>query len=49
VTAGDARTAELASRRPGGLIALQTECTIDLFVNTVFNYPSLGEAYKYAA
>jgi hypothetical protein len=49
VTAGDARTAELASRRPGGLIALQTECTIDLFVNTVFNYPSLGEAYKYGA
>ena len=32
-----------------GLIALQTGCTIDLFVNTVFNYPSLGDAYKYAA
>ena len=32
-----------------GLIALQTECTIDTFVNTVFNYPSLGDAYKYAA
>jgi NAD(P) transhydrogenase len=32
-----------------GLIALQTECTIDMFVNTVFNYPSLGDAYKYAA
>jgi len=32
-----------------GLMALQTECTIDLFVNTVFNYPSLGDAYKYAA
>jgi len=32
-----------------GLIALQTECTIDMFVDTVFNYPSLGDAYKYAA
>jgi NAD(P) transhydrogenase len=32
-----------------GLMALQTESTIDMFVNTVFNYPSLGEAYKYAA
>jgi NAD(P) transhydrogenase len=32
-----------------GLLALQTECTIDTFVNTVFNYPSLGDAYKYAA
>jgi NAD(P) transhydrogenase len=32
-----------------GLMALQTGCTIDMFVNTVFNYPSLGDAYKYAA
>jgi len=32
-----------------GLIALQTECTIDMFVNTVFNYPSLSDVYKYAA
>jgi NAD(P) transhydrogenase len=32
-----------------GLLALQTESTIDLFINTVFNYPSLGDAYKYAA
>jgi NAD(P) transhydrogenase len=32
-----------------GLMALQTEITIDMFVNTVFNYPSLGDAYKYAA
>jgi NAD(P) transhydrogenase len=32
-----------------GLIALQTECTIDMFVNTVFNYPSLSDIYKYAA
>jgi NAD(P) transhydrogenase len=32
-----------------GLMALQTESTIDMFVNTVFNYPSLSDAYKYAA
>jgi NAD(P) transhydrogenase len=32
-----------------GLLALQTECTIDVFVNTVFNYPSLSDVYKYAA
>ena len=32
-----------------GLIALQTECTIDMFVNTVFHYPSLSYVYKYAA
>jgi NAD(P) transhydrogenase len=32
-----------------GLIALQTECSIDMFVNTVFNYPSLSDVYKYAA
>jgi NAD(P) transhydrogenase len=32
-----------------GLIALQTECTIDMFINTVFNYPSLSDVYKYAA
>ena len=32
-----------------GLMALQAEMTIDTFVNTVFNYPSLGDAYKYAA
>jgi NAD(P) transhydrogenase len=32
-----------------GLMALETESTIDIFVNTVFNYPSLGDAYKYAA
>jgi len=32
-----------------GLMALQTESTIDMFVNTAFNYPSLGDAYKYAA
>jgi NAD(P) transhydrogenase len=32
-----------------GLMALQTECTIDTFVNTVFNYPSLSDVYKYAA
>jgi NAD(P) transhydrogenase len=32
-----------------GLMVLQTEGTIDVFVNSVFNYPSLGDAYKYAA
>jgi NAD(P) transhydrogenase len=32
-----------------GLMGLQSEITIDMFVNTVFNYPSLGDAYKYAA
>jgi NAD(P) transhydrogenase len=32
-----------------GLIALQTQSTIDMFVNTVFNYPSLSDVYKYAA
>jgi NAD(P) transhydrogenase len=32
-----------------GLMALQAEMTIDMFVNTVFNYPSLSDAYKYAA
>jgi NAD(P) transhydrogenase len=32
-----------------GLIVLQTGGTIDTFINTVFNYPSLGDAYKYAA
>jgi NAD(P) transhydrogenase len=32
-----------------GLIVLQAGGTIDTFINTVFNYPSLGDAYKYAA
>ena len=32
-----------------GLIVLQAGGTIDMFINTVFNYPSLGDAYKYAA
>jgi NAD(P) transhydrogenase len=32
-----------------GLMVLQTGGTIDAFINTVFNYPSLGDAYKYAA
>jgi NAD(P) transhydrogenase len=32
-----------------GLMVLQAGGTIDAFINTVFNYPSLGETYKYAA
>jgi NAD(P) transhydrogenase len=32
-----------------GLMVLQTGGTIDVFIDTVFNYPSLGETYKYAA
>lgn len=31
-----------------GLIALQTNATADLFIETCFNYPTLGELYKYA-
>src|SRR5439155_941251 len=32
-----------------GLMVLQVGGTIDAFINTVFNYPSLGDTYKYAA
>ncbi len=32
-----------------GLMVMQTGGTIDTFINTVFNYPTLGDAYKYAA
>jgi len=32
-----------------GLMVLQTGGTIDAFIDTVFNYPTVGEAYKYAA
>jgi NAD(P) transhydrogenase len=32
-----------------GVMVLQAEGTIDAFIDAVFNYPSLGEAYKYAA
>jgi NAD(P) transhydrogenase len=32
-----------------GAMVLQTQGTIDAFIDAVFNYPSLGEAYKYAA
>src|SRR5712692_3147183 len=32
-----------------GLMVLLAGGTIDTFINTVFNYPSLGDAYKYAA
>jgi NAD(P) transhydrogenase len=32
-----------------GLMVLLGGSTIDTFINAVFNYPSLGDAYKYAA
>jgi NAD(P) transhydrogenase len=32
-----------------GLTVLQFEGTIDAFIQAVYNYPTLGEAYKYAA
>jgi NAD(P) transhydrogenase len=32
-----------------GLMVLMHGGTIDAFINAVFNYPSLGDAYKYAA
>ena len=32
-----------------GLMVLLAGSTIDTFINAVFNYPSLGDAYKYAA
>ena len=31
-----------------GLIGLMTFATADLFIQTCFNYPTLGEMYKYA-
>jgi len=31
-----------------GLVALHTGATADLFIETCFNYPTLGELYKYA-
>jgi NAD(P) transhydrogenase len=31
-----------------GLIALMTDATDDLFIETCFNYPTLGQLYKYA-
>jgi len=31
------------------MMVLHTGGTIDIFIHTVFNYPTLGEAYKYAA
>ena len=30
-------------------MVLQAGGTIDTFINMVFNYPTLGDAYKYAA
>ena len=32
-----------------GLMVLQAGGTIDAFIDAVFNYPTLGDAYKYAA
>jgi NAD(P) transhydrogenase len=32
-----------------GQMAMTKNATIDEFVNTVFNYPTLAEAYKVAA
>ncbi|MBI3454630.1 MAG: Si-specific NAD(P)(+) transhydrogenase [Candidatus Rokubacteria bacterium] len=32
-----------------GQVCLQLGGTLDFFIQTVFNYPTLGEAYKYAA
>jgi NAD(P) transhydrogenase len=32
-----------------GQVCLQLGGTLDLFIQAVFNYPTLGEAYKYAA
>ena len=32
-----------------GLMVLHAQGTIDTFIDTVFNYPTLGEVYKYAA
>ena len=32
-----------------GLMVLHFNGSIDAFINTVFNYPTLGDAYKYAA
>jgi NAD(P) transhydrogenase len=32
-----------------GLVALRLGAAIDFFIETVFNYPTLSEAYKYAA
>ena len=32
-----------------GMMVLAMDGTIDAFINAVFNYPTLGDAYKYAA
>jgi NAD(P) transhydrogenase len=32
-----------------GMMVLMFDGTIDAFINAVFNYPTLGDAYKYAA
>jgi NAD(P) transhydrogenase len=32
-----------------GMMALESGVTIDVFIEFVFNYPTLSEMYKYAA
>jgi NAD(P) transhydrogenase len=32
-----------------GMMVIQAGGGVDAFIQAVFNYPSLGEAYKYAA
>jgi NAD(P) transhydrogenase len=32
-----------------GMVAMQLGATLDYFIQAVFNYPTLGEVYKYAA
>ncbi len=32
-----------------GLMVLQAGGSLETFIDTVFNYPTLGEMYKYAA
>jgi len=31
-----------------GLVAMMMEATSEVFIRTCFNYPTLGELYKYA-
>jgi NAD(P) transhydrogenase len=32
-----------------GMMALEAEMSLDIFIEFVFNYPTLSEMYKYAA
>ena len=49
MTGGDARTHGGACITPPRGHSVGRVNRYDLIVNTVFNYPSLGDAYKYAA